>query len=168
MATEDPQLINTADFISGMARRAMLKGKTMELVGTTLDGKEIDIQKDYAGKVVLVDFWATWCNPCVMELTNLERQYYAKYHDKGFEILGFSIDMDRNQLESFLERRKLPWQTILQKDNAKGCEEPVYYYGIQAIPCLILVGPDGKVIREIPTMRRDEVLTEELKKIYGE
>ncbi|MBQ4142913.1 MAG: redoxin domain-containing protein [Thermoguttaceae bacterium] len=168
VATGDPQLLNTADFLTGMARRATLPGKKMELVGVTLDGQEVDIQKDYAGKVVLVDFWATWCNPCVMELTNLERQYYAKYHEKGFEILGFSIDVDRNQLRAFLERRKLPWQTILQKDGAAGCEEPVYYYGIQAIPCLILVGPDGKVIREIPTMRRDEVLVEELKKIYGE
>ena len=168
LATGDPQLINTADFITGMARRAALQGKPMELVGVTLDGKEMNLQKDFAGKVVLVDFWATWCNPCVMELTNLERQYYAKYHEKGFEILGFSIDVDRNQLTSFLERRKLPWLTILQKDHAKGCEEPVYYYGIQAIPCLILVGPDGKVIREIPTMRRDEVLSAELKKIYGE
>ncbi|MDO4629020.1 MAG: TlpA disulfide reductase family protein, partial [Planctomycetia bacterium] len=168
VATEDPQLLNTADFITGMARRAALKGKPMELVGVTLDGKEVDIQKDYAGKVVLVDFWATWCNPCVMELRNLEQEYYAKYHEKGFEILGFSIDVDKNQLATFLERRKLPWQTILQKDNAVGCEEPVYYYGIQAIPCLILVGPDGKVICEIPTMRRDEVLSVELKKIYGE
>lgn len=164
LATEDPQLINTADFITGMARRAMLKGKPMELVGTTLDEKEVDIQKDYAGKVTLVDFWATWCNPCVMELKNLEDKYYAEYHDKGFEILGFSIDADRNQLATFLERRNLPWQTICQQ----GDFDPVYYYGIQAIPCLILVGPDGKVIREIPTMRRDEVLSAELKKIYGE
>ncbi len=168
VATEDPQLLNTADFITGIARRVALKGKPMELVGVTLDGKEVDIQKDYAGKVVLVDFWATWCNPCVMELRNLEQEYYAKYHEKGFEILGFSIDVDKNQLATFLERRKLPWRTILQKDNAVGCEEPVYYYGIQAIPCLILVGPDGKVICEIPTMRRDEVLSAELKKIYGE
>ncbi|MCR5163694.1 MAG: TlpA family protein disulfide reductase, partial [Thermoguttaceae bacterium] len=164
LATEDPQLINTAGFITGMARRAMLKGKPMELVGTTLDGQTVDIQKDYAGKVVLVDFWATWCNPCVMELKNLEDKYYAAYHEKGFEILGFSIDADRNQLAAFLERRKLPWQTICQQ----GDFDPVFYYGIQAIPCLILVGQDGKVIREIPTMRRDEVLSAELKKIYGE
>ena len=72
-----------------------------------LKGDTINTRK-LKGKVVLIDFWATWCGPCTAEVPNLV-SVYQKYHEKGFEILGISLDRSRSQLVSFLEDHKMNW-----------------------------------------------------------
>ena len=73
-------------------RRAALLGQTFAVDGTQVDGSPFDWSK-YQGKVVLVNFWATWCGPCLQELPNLKKNY-ENYHDKGFEVVGVNLDED--------------------------------------------------------------------------
>ena len=95
-------------------------------------------------KPVLVDFWATWCGPCVREIPRLKK-LYAEYHDKGFDIVGISGDNEAEPLEKFMEAKEIPWQCLY--DRKAGRQQPmVEYYGIFAFPTCILIGRDGKVI----------------------
>ena len=80
-----------------------IKGMPITLKFTAVDGREVDLSK-MVGKVVLVDFWATWCGPCVAELPNVLKAY-EKLHDKGFEIVGISFDEDKAKLESMTRKR---------------------------------------------------------------
>jgi thiol-disulfide isomerase/thioredoxin len=142
LARQDaPQLAQLGEAMQATARRMGLVGNEMELAGTTLEGKPFD-WSDYRGKVVLVDFWATWCGPCLAELPNLLKQYEL-YHDRGFDVVGISLDQDREALEQFVEKNPLPWTTLHAED---GQHPAASYYGISAIPTVILVGKDGKVV----------------------
>jgi len=119
----------------------------MKVEGLYLDGTEID-WKSYRGKVVLVDFWATWCGPCIGEIPNMTKMY-EKYNAAGFEILGYSIDDDLERLHKFEEDRKLPWKTASRKLTQDAEKDYVIiseYYGVNAIPTMVLVGKDGKVL----------------------
>lgn len=82
-------------------------GKPLELKFTALAGDEIDL-KDYPGKVVLIDFWATWCPPCIVGLPKV-RELWEKYREEGFEVVCISYDTDRKVLESFIRKNSLPW-----------------------------------------------------------
>jgi thiol-disulfide isomerase/thioredoxin len=96
------------------------------------------------GKVVLVDFWATWCPPCRAELPNVIATY-QKYHGQGFDIIGVSLDSDRDKLDTFLkEQAGMTWP---QYFDGQGWQNKLAAkYGVEAIPFTILVGADGKII----------------------
>ncbi len=119
-----------------------LIGKPLgELKFTSLKAEEIDIAQ-YKGKVVLVDFWATWCGPCVSELPNVQNTY-SNYHDDGFEIIGISLDKDRTRLEKFIEKNDLPWP---QYFDGKGWKNKISTrFDIYSIPSTFLVDGEGIV-----------------------
>jgi thiol-disulfide isomerase/thioredoxin len=147
MATStDPQIAGYGKKLEGVVRRLQLLGNSMELSGTLLDGTTFD-PESLKGKVVLVDFWATWCGPCIAELPNLLSNY-EQYHDKGFEVIGISLDNDREALEKFMEERKLPWPILYEdSDGSRGWSNPlVEKYGIMGIPTVILMNAEGKVV----------------------
>lgn len=124
----------------GMKRFGELVGNEMELTGKTTESKDFDI-KEWKGKVVLVDFWATWCGPCVKEYPNLLKAYNA-YHDKGLEIVGVSGDNNVEELNEYISTKKVPWPNLYTEGGHAAME----YYGIMSIPTMILIGRDGKVL----------------------
>jgi peroxiredoxin len=107
----------------------------------TLDGKLLSLD-DFRGKFVLLDFWATWCAPCVAELPNLKAVHEAYRNDHEFAIVSLSLDETADVLARFVKDHKLPWvQGIV------GPESPVVTaYGATAIPATFLIGPDGRII----------------------
>jgi len=140
-------------------RLLSLPGNPMEISGSLLDGGAFD-QKSLAGKVVLVDFWATWCGPCVAEIPNVVAQY-EKYHDKGFEVIGISLDEEKDKVDAFVAEHKIPWPILYA---GKGWQDPVaQFYGISGIPQMILIGRDGKVIT---VNARGEKLAERLAELF--
>lgn len=129
----------------GTLRRLSLPGNPMKITGTLLNGQPFD-QSTVAGKIVLVDFWATWCGPCIAEIPNVLEQY-EKYHSRGFEVVGISLDQERDALEKFVTDRKIPWPILFEPSEGSGWQHPLAtYYGISGIPTVILIGKDGNVV----------------------
>jgi thiol-disulfide isomerase/thioredoxin len=120
-----------------MLRRMALVGKPLELQGQKLDGTPFDFSK-YQGKIILVDFWATWCGPCVQELPNI-LENYNKYHDKGFEVIGVNLDQSPQSAQTFLENREIPWENLIGNELAQK-------FGVESIPFVVLTDENGIVI----------------------
>lgn len=131
-----------ASRLEGIARRLRSPGKAFELTGTTLDGKPLD-WKAYQGKVVLVDYWETRCVPCIEEFNNI-RKNYARFHDRGFELVSISMDIDRDEVRQFIQKHKIPGTTLF---DSRGYGQPMALkYGVTTVPTVFLVGRDGKVV----------------------
>jgi thiol-disulfide isomerase/thioredoxin len=130
-------------------------GDTLDISFKAIDGRDVNLA-DLKGKVVLVDFWATWCVPCLRSLPKIQA-LYSKYHDKGFEIIGISLDEDRDKLEKFVATENIPWP---QYFDGKGWEnELANEYGIESIPATFLIGPDGLIVT---TDSSDEILSSKI------
>jgi thiol-disulfide isomerase/thioredoxin len=123
-----------------------------------MDGKDVS-PADYKGKVLLVDFWATWCGPCMQELPNV-LEAYKQYHDQGFEILGISLDRDtdKQKLLDTIKERGMSWRHVY--DGKYWTAEVAVLHDVQSIPFTILYGRDGKVV---DTNLRGEKLGEAVK-----
>ena len=114
------------------------------------------------GKVVLVDFWASWCKPCRAENPNVKKAY-NKYKDKGFEILGVSLDKQKKAWVNAIEKDGLPWKHI--SDLAAWQSSVVPLYSIKGIPLTYLIDRDGTIIAK---NLRGEALHQKLAEIFGE
>ena len=111
---------------------------------TDPDGQEIALS-DYAGKgkYVLVDFWASWCKGCVAEIPSIKAEY-AKYKDRGLQVVGVSLDANREAWLKALNKLDTPWPQMF---DARGWEcDAAQAYGFSSIPQLVLLDPDGKII----------------------
>lgn len=109
---------------------------------------------------VLVDFWATWCGPCVAEIPRV-REVYDRYHDRGFEVVGISLDEDADAVAGFVAKHGIPWPIIHDRRGDDGRPSLADRYGITAIPTMILVGRDGRVSSiEARGRRLEELLAE--------
>ncbi|MCH7721088.1 MAG: carboxypeptidase regulatory-like domain-containing protein [Planctomycetes bacterium] len=108
----------------------------------TLDGRKIKLS-ELKGKTVLLDFWATWCGPCVAEMPNL-LAVHKKYGDrKDFLLLGITLDFEEKALRGFLDKQKIPWPQVFgEKGNA---EKAADAYGVMAVPATFLIDPEGNV-----------------------
>ena len=129
------------------------------------DGKDVKFPEDYKGKIVLIDFWATWCGPCVEELPNVVANY-QKYHGKGLEVLGVSLDKadSADKLAAFTAENMMPWPQIYDGKFWKA--EVSQLYGIDAIPHMILIdGDTGKIVFDNP---RGEKLGPAIEKALAE
>lgn len=106
-------------------------------------GKDLSLEQ-YKGKVVLIDFWATWCGPCKAELPNVI-ETYKKWNASGFEVLGISLDQDKDALDAFLKSNDMPWR---QHFDGKGWENEIaQLYGVRSIPATYLLDRDGKIVK---------------------
>ena len=115
----------------------------------------------YRGKYVLLDFWATWCGPCVAELPRIQAAYRA-YHDAGFEIIGVSLDESKAAVVDFVKARKLPWPQI---HNGGAATDLVQSFGVTSIPATYLIDPDGTIIRiDLRGKALDETLARLIKR----
>ncbi len=127
--------------------------KALEFVATTMDDVEVSFPSAYAGKIVMLDFWATWCGPCIGEIPNMKKAY-ANWHDQGFDILGVSFDradMDEKIL-AFLDKNELPWPQIYEGkmwDTTLG-----HMHDVSGIPFVLLVdGDSGEILATARQLR---------------
>ena len=106
------------------------------------DGRMVSL-RDFRGKVVLIDFWATWCTPCIADLPNL-KQRWARFRDEEFVILGVSLDDDLEAWRSFVRSEGIDWVNVAE--GKMWDSEIALSYRVDAIPSTFLIDRDGRVV----------------------
>jgi thiol-disulfide isomerase/thioredoxin len=126
----------------GAARRLESVGKPLALAGTAIDGKPVAIES-LRGRPVLVHYWATWCEPCKVDIAQI-RELYAKYGPKKFAVVGIALDSNKSELAKFLAAKPIPWPQLHEAGGLDGrlAEE----LGVLTLPTMILIDADGKVV----------------------
>ncbi len=107
------------------------------------DGNPVSLES-LRGRYVLLDFWASWCKPCRASMPGL-KELYAKYHDKGFEILGISTDTQADAWKKAVEDDQTPWIHVVDETAVAVAKT----YGVHAVPSFFLIDPEGKMIGKI-------------------
>lgn len=132
---------------TGLIGAKILPGEVAPtFTATTMNHGAVEMPKSYKGKILLLDFWATWCGPCIRELPNVSAAY-EKYHDQGLEVLSISLDTEKSldNLPAILTKHRMVWPQVC--DAAKFDSALVKLYGIRGIPATVLIdGDSGKIL----------------------
>jgi thiol-disulfide isomerase/thioredoxin len=118
-------------------------GREATIQGVRPDGTPFDWAK-WQGKVVLVDFWATWSQPWHEQLPEL-RATFDQFHEQGFEIVGVNLDESKDEVYRYLQQRGLPWPVVVDETVGGLANPNAIRYGVDVVPFAMLVGRDGKV-----------------------
>ena len=145
LLTEDKreEMQNLRINLQSSIRRIDLLGNKFELEYKNIKDKVIKTE-DYAGKFVIVDFFASWCQPCLSEVPRLKK-YAAKYKDKGLEVLAISLDDSREALDKYLSGAELPWP-VIHDNTSNPLDRLQLKFGIAALPTVLLLNKEGTVI----------------------
>jgi peroxiredoxin len=129
----------SATVTSGVAKvEARVGAKAPKLDGVSTSGEPIRLS-DYRGKVVLVDFWATWCGPCVALIPH-EKELVARMAGRPFAFIGVSADHDREELQEFIVKNQLPWPNIFDEGKKLGRT-----WQVEFLPTIFLIDADGVI-----------------------
>ena len=143
------------------AKSLLEGGQAPNLTGNNPEGESLQLS-DLKGQYVLIDFWASWCGPCRRENPHVVK-LYEKYHEKGFEIFGVSLDREKNRWVKAIKDDGLTWQHI---SDLKGWQSGhAATYGVRSVPTTVLLDKEGKIIAR--NLRAPE-LDLELQKIFKE
>lgn len=127
-----------------MSKKVQEGSKCPELTMMSPDGAQVSLSQFIGkGNYVLIDFWASWCAPCMRELPNV-LESYALYHPKGFEIVGVSLDEDAAAWKGAIEKFKIPWPNM--SDLAGWKSQAVSVFSFSGIPHTVLVDPNGNIV----------------------
>ncbi len=126
----------------GALRRLGLVGKPLAIAGDALGGGTLDTQQ-YRGKVLLVIFWATWCQPCTEDLPQITAMY-KQHRRNGFEVVGINIDSPGAPIKQYIDQYKISWPHIHEDGGLES--RPAVEYGVISVPTMILAGRDGNVV----------------------
>lgn len=142
----------------GSERQLAVGGEPIEFDVKSIKGERLS-PSAYKGKVLLIDFWATWCGPCIAEMPNV-KSVYSKYHGKGFEIVGISLDQSRDKLDKYITSQGIEWPQYF--DGKWWNNDVAVRYGVKSIPTTILVDKKGKIRYKSLRGRQLETAVQEL------
>lgn len=160
-----PESSSVAGSAKGVLRKKEGVGKPFDLEFTdAIKGTSIAM-KELRGKVVVIDFWATWCGPCVAEMPRM-KELYAKYRGQGVEFIGVSLDESKeegglDQLKEFVARNEIKWPQYYQGKGWKS--DFSSSWGIESIPAVFVVARDGTLFSTDARGRLDAIIPELLK-----
>jgi peroxiredoxin len=126
----------------GTLRKLKIGAPAIDIAGTSFQGKKIRLLKDYRGKVVLLDFWAAWCNPCRMEMPNVIG-IYNDLHKQGFEIIGISLDNEKEKFQNFIQDNKMEWPQLY--DGKYWMSDYAKLYAVSSIPATFVIDKKGNI-----------------------
>ena len=145
------QKVNTFIALKEREESISIGRKAPDFTSVDTNGKLVSLEA-IKGKVTIIDFWAAWCGPCRRENPNLVR-IYEKYHDKGLEIIGVSLDKDADKWKEAIAKDNLTWAHV---SNLKFWEDPIAkQYNVQAIPATFILDANGIIVAK--DLRGDEL-----------